>query len=639
MSWIQTLYETYERCANAPQFDKQPLNPVSSAYQDTQIEVTISGEGDFRRAELRELTNTVIPVSEESASRSGTAPAPNPLSDKLEYCAGDIRRYGETHGRFAGYHTNLRNWCTSDFADPKARCVLEYVERCTLVEDLLRANVLACEGGKLRRLKINEKKTIDAKDAWVRWRVEIPGVLAANTWEDLELFRRWAGFEGLSKASRGLCMVAGSAVRLARVHPRGIRTNSDRAKLISSNDTQGFTFRGRFVSAEQAAGVGYDISQKAHNALRWLIKRQGSRAGAGQVYVAWETLGNDVPDPQASTAEWLGLSGGPASDLYSGDAGQLVALRLRSKIQGYRAVLGDTSTIGVIGIDTAAEDTGRLAITYYRELTGSDFLRRIEEWHTEAAWLQPVSESPGGRSAAHRYMWYAGAPSPNAIASAAFGSRVQGDSGKRLLFATIERLLPCIVDGRPIPRDIVAACAHRAVRRPAFQKSEGGELGWEKCVGVACALIRRNQKKEQNYQMALEENRVTRDYLFGRLLAIAENIEQRALHLAGDTRGTNAGRLMQRFADHPCSTWRSIENNLVPYRVRLRTSRPSALLRRDKLLDRVMDLFTPEDFISPNKLSGEFLLGYHCQRTALWKDKPNKNSETSDEKINRGETL
>ena len=65
--------------------------------------------------------------------------------------------------------------------------------------------------------------------------------------------------------------------------------------------------------------------------------------------------------------------------------------------------------------------------------------------------------------------------------------------------------------------------------------------------------------------MTLETDRRTRDYLYGRLLAIAENIESRALFVARETRDTTAARLMQRFADRPYSTWRTIELALVPY--------------------------------------------------------------------------
>lgn len=119
--------------------------------------------------------------------------------------------------------------------------------------------------------------------------------------------------------------------------------------------------------------------------------------------------------------------------------------------------------------------------------------------------------------------------------------------------------------------------------------------------------------------MALEEDRTTRDYLYGRLLALADNIEGYALKQAGESRSTTAARLMQRFADHPFSTWRNIELSLAPYKSRLRASERGAgfLWKREKLLDEIQCLFSSTDFTSDQSLTGEFLLGYHCQRAAL----------------------
>jgi CRISPR-associated protein Csd1 len=97
---------------------------------------------------------------------------------------------------------------------------------------------------------------------------------------------------------------------------------------------------------------------------------------------------------------------------------------------------------------------------------------------------------------------------------------------------------------------------------------------------------------------------------------------------------------MQRFADHPYPTWRSIELALTPYKTRLRSNRPPVLLVRDKLLDSVIGMFSRDDFISESKLSGEFLLGYHCQRAALWaKGKPDGVPPGEDESAVEGETI
>jgi CRISPR-associated protein Csd1 len=272
-----------------------------------------------------------------------------------------------------------------------------------------------------------------------------------------------------------------------------------------------------------------------------------------------------------------------------------------------------------------------MAVTFYRELTGSEFLDRVSAWHAAYAWPQRSQE--GKR--------FVGAPAPREIAESTYGRRIDGKLriDEELRKAAVGRLVPCILDARPLPRDIVAAAVRRVVNRAGFEKEKGVEMGWEKCLGIACALVR-GSSKEENYQMALEEDRTTRDYLFGRLLAIAENIEVQALDVANEKRDTSAAKLMQRFADHPCSTWRSIELALVPYKTRLRANRPAVLVVRDKLLDAVIGRFRGEDFISDSKLSGEFLLGYHCQRAALWaKGKPDGEHPEKDESVDQGEKV
>lgn len=120
--------------------------------------------------------------------------------------------------------------------------------------------------------------------------------------------------------------------------------------------------------------------------------------------------------------------------------------------------------------------------------------------------------------------------------------------------------------------------------------------------------------------MALEEDRTSRDYLFGRLLAVADNLEGYALYLAKETRETSSARLMQRFADRPFSTWRTIELSLPPYKARLRASAKggAVLLKCEKLFDAIQCRFASADFSDDSPLSGEFLLGYHCQRAALF---------------------
>lgn len=616
MSWIEKLYKTYECCDGAPQFEGEPLTPICHVVQQAHIEIVIDSEAKFLRARVlqRGEQATTIPATEDSASRSSNE-APHALCDKIHYCAKDYgKRGGCKKPYFEGYIKQLRQWCDSPFSHLKAKTVCAYLAQGSLLSDLIAANVIvANESGKLIakwdpatalpalfKLLPPREGLRDQGDALVRWRVERPGELLSAVWEDKELQDSWIQFCASQDARRGPCFVTGNRdAVLADKHPRGIRFSGDAAKLISSNDNTNYTFRGRFQSAEEAYGVSFEVTQKAHNALRWLIARQGEHAKYGdQVFVSWSIGGAPIPDPLEDTDQLF--SDAPAKsepeEVYTGDAGQLFALRLNKLIAGYGAKLSNTEGVVVMGLDSATP--GRIAITFYRELTGSEFLQRVIAWHSSYAWHQNLSKD----------IHFVGAAAPRDIAEAAFGRQLDN----KLRKYTVERLLPCIIDGTSLPRDLVVSAVSRACNRVGLKRAE-----WEMCLGIACGL-HRGYRKEENYQMSLEEDRTTRDYLFGRLLAIADYTEQQALFVADEKRDSNAAKLMQRFADHPCSAWRTIELAMAPYKFRLRANRPGQLVKLERLLDSVVGMFRGNDFTNDAKLSGEFLLGFHCQRAALW---------------------
>lgn len=129
--------------------------------------------------------------------------------------------------------------------------------------------------------------------------------------------------------------------------------------------------------------------------------------------------------------------------------------------------------------------------------------------------------------------------------------------------------------------------------------------------------------------MSLDETRSTRDYLYGRLLAIADVLEERALSQAEKNRPTNATRYMQQFSQRPFRTWKQIHDSLTPYFMRL----SGKAYYYKNLISEVEGLFTPDDFINNSPLSGEYLLGYYCQRQKMWekKDKSTSDSEETTE--------
>lgn len=650
MSWMQKLYETHGTLARLSLANAESVSvPESHSTARAHIEITLDRDGAFSRASVIDKADatTVIPCTEASAARAGSRPVPHPLCDALQYVAVDFRTFGgvvtsgfakEDDQPHKDSLEQLRQWVAAA-PHPKTVLILKYLEGGAVIADLVRQRVLPLDAnGKIASAKTPE--TADwplwavlpagqsADKAVVRWRVEIPGDLTPGVWEDQSLLDNWSAYYPTTIDTMGLCMVSGDVIALTSLHPAKLRHAGDKAKLISSNDSSGFVFRGRFTDSggTQACGVGYGVSQKAHSTLRWLIARQGYRNDS-QVFVSWAVSGAPTPCLIDDSPDWLDEpidmdAAAIAGPDYTRDAGQSFALRLNNYIAGYAAKLDPTECIVVMGLDSATP--GRMSVIYYRELLGSEFLKRLKSWHKDMAWPQRVFAKQKGKDkkqGAPVAPWRECAPTPKTIAEAAYGRRLD-DKLKR---ATVERLVPCIVDGREPPTDLVESCVRRAANRPGFKE----QWEWEQVLGVACAMYKgryaRHAKIEQRrtYDMALEPERTSRDYLYGRLLAVAERIEEMALYVAGEDRPTTAARLMQRFADHPCSTWRSIEMALQPYMQRLQASRGGFLHNMRTLLDDIVQSFQGDDFTSGQGLTGEFLLGYHCQRQAWKKDKSN----------------
>jgi CRISPR-associated protein Csd1 len=628
MSWLEALKDTYDACVGSSNFAQAPLEPISHVTQQAHIEVTLTADGEFQSARVLDKPEmaTLVPCTEASAGRAGSRPVHHPLCDKLQYLASDFLDFGgevtsgfakDPHEPHRAFMEDLAAWVASPHSHPTVVAIHRYLQKGTLVSDLAkRAQILPLDTAHSHVLTDweGEKKLMpeifgilpkgsSPLDGFVRWRVVSSGSYASDLkestpWGDLSLQVAWVNRYEAQMALQGLCFATGEQTALASQHPARLRHGADKAKLISSNDSSGYTYRGRFLNDGQACAVGYGVTQKAHNALRWLIRRQGAQGLGNAVVLAWAKAGAPVPDPQADTLALFGVSADEAPRPQIGDAGQYLSVQLGRAIRGYQSHLDPSERVTVMVLDAATP--GRSAISYYRELSASDFLERIQRWHTQVAWIQNFGKD-------RRFV---GAPSPKDIAMAAYGSQAVHD--EKLRRATVERLLPCIVDARPIPRDLVVAAVRRTINRVGQEPWD-----WERCLGIACGLIK-GFETERNYSMALEENRRERDYLFGRLLAIAEQVERSAQRVAGESRDTHAARLMQRFADRPSSTWRTIALALNPYWSRLSANRASTSHFLRVRMGEVCDLFSPDDFTSDKPLGSGFLLAYHCQRQAFY---------------------
>lgn len=626
-NWMDALVETYDICVKDPSTrkDRVPLIPICHTLSNAQITVTIDKNGCFISADVipKDRQNTLIPCTESSAGRT-SGPCPHPLNDKLVYLVPDLKDH--VHRKISPkfecsnelYMEQLRSWCNSEYSNTKVQLVLQYMEKGTLLDDLIQSGTIVLDPDGLIATKeqtpdaplFSISKIVDGQqDAFIRWSVDIPGDPVTDTWEDDEIIQDWLGYVLSTQDEKGLCYLTGETIPLSTNSPSRLRNSGDGAKIISSNDTSGFTFRGRFENAEQAYGIGFVPVQKAHNALRWLIGRQGYSVG-NLCILAWTVDGDEVKSPVDDYSDLLGDD----DDSYKAMTGQQAAERIGQRLRGYNARILPKPVM-ILALDSAASGKGRISIVTFRHELGEDMVAGMEHWHESCAWIHTYAKVKGDDGKDKR-LTFIGAPSPRDIAQSAYGSKADD----AIVANTIKRILPCIMDGSRIPKDIMDSVVHRASMPQSMERWE-----WNKVLSIACSAFK--QFSGGIYEMTLEKERTSRDYLYGRLLAIADLMEEAALRKAGEDRQTTAIRLMQRFSELPYSTWRDIELALVPYASRLG---PELTGYYQGKIAEIMELFEGDDFRENRKLSGEFLLAYHCQRNDQFKKKNDKNNEVEE---------
>ncbi len=612
-------YDNYRKLTETPENSGSFSTSLLMAGQsvlNANIEIVLNGNAEIIAAKLldkkTDSVETTIPCTEESISRTGNI-APHPLHDKLQFVAEDYEKFGGKKPGWKEYKKQLDSWCSSEFAHPRVIIVRDFLNKGRLIERLLERNLLKTENnGKVKNL-----------DYFVRFDVQPTAEQQKRLWEDdsvQESFMAWKkSMESLEDDSKNICYVTGQNSLIADKHPKGIIRGSYGAKLISGNDKSNFVFRGRFLEKKEALAISYETSQKAHNMLKWLMENHGFQNGS-QVFVSWGTRLQEIPDIYADSCDLFGFEENNDETQYAVALRTEYVKRLNNAMRGYGKNIDDADDIIIMGL--SATTPGRASVIFYRELKGSDFLKRIEDWHKYCSWLHSYKFINKKR------VPFYGAPAPLDIIKAAYGDNIS-DTQKK---ANIELLVHCIIDGKSIPNGL----RNSIVRRAASPASMDYYV-WQKTLGIACAVICRHLNYEKNkyntkggyiWQMAVDEQNKDRSYLFGRLLAYAEYIERYAYYKS-DTpaRQTNAERMMHSFSLKPAKTWQLLFLRLQSYLRQIKS--PGKISWWKKQVDQIIDSIGPQGF-NNKALEEQFLLGYSSQMISLYEKKENKESDNNE---------
>ena len=606
MGLFQKAVETYDNMISLAGEETEErravLAPVGFITATVQIAVTVTEKGDFVKAELIFDTFTdnkgktqkrdkkiIIPATEKSAGRTSASARsmPHPLCDKLIYM------YPENQESYDAYLAQLQDWCDSEFSCPKIKAILEYVKKGTI-----RTDVSAIKGVK--------------DDNFVCWRV-----LSADSAEPEEIWKsrsviysyvNYCQSKADSSPERELCYVSGEQTTPAQQHMKGVVSSSPNAKLISANDKSNFTYRGRFLTDNEALTVGFLTSQKAHNALKWVVANDGVSFG-NRWMICWDPKGKKTPSPLASLFVGVAADEKPTPTNYRDILSMVV--------HGYKKEF-DLTDETVTAVFEAATN-GRLSVCYYSEMRAYDFLERLRFWDETVAWLHP------------RF----GVTSPilKDIVNAALGTPRMANEGQRVdiddkVFPeAMQRLLLCRLEGSPFPVDIVRSAVQKCSSLQLYEKPNR-----EKQLFTTCAIIKkyRYDRFKEEWDMSLEPEKKNRSYQFGRLLAVLEKAERDAFD-PDEKREPNAMRMQALFVKRPMYAAKIIIEQLKnAYYPRLS---PGARIYYDKLIGEIMLMISEYPDSETNKpLGEEYLMGYYLQKNAFYTKRSNDNNESKEER-------
>ena len=556
-----------------------PLVPLYHIKKNIDLVVMLKEDGTFIDISKVE-ENGIIPATEAAQGRSGTTVAPFPLIDQGKYFVEEKK--------VDAYLANLKTWCEFDSKNKAIKAVYSYVSKKTFLSDLTNAGISEDYLGKN-----------------VGWEIVTEGE-NIKTWNNCELV---ASFTSFFKASfcgdeKLFCMISGNEELPIKIVPSISKFGL--AKLVSSNDTSDYSFRGRFIKSDDAVSLGYDTTQKAINALSWLCGNQSVYLGRSTL-LCWNPNGLKIQSPTL-----------PLFD--DEEEVRVTYSEYKSALDSYIKVKTNTLEINDRSVVTVIFDsptTGRLSVKFYNELSLDDFIFNLASWDKECCWFS-------------RYENRIKSPRLSDIMKFAFGTGDDFRTDNKVYEMNYPILVERRVSNGRIPTEIVRNLINKCSNLQIYIK-DGSYWIADRLLFTTCCVLRKYlmDSTEKEYSMALEKDLADRSYQYGRLLAVFEKIEMDALSGTDNKRVTNAIRMQSMFVRRPGYTSKIILEKLKSgYYSRFSGEKAGVLVYYEKLIGEIMNMissFPLEDFDKP--LDETYIMGYYLQKNDFYNKKNNDKEE------------
>lgn len=617
------------------------LFPIGYITKEVQIEVRLDEHANYvsasfisKKEDDKKIkpSTTLIAITEKSQSRTN-APAPNMLVDDLRYVAGDLSYYAnhDYDDYFNPYMEQLKSFLESKYSNKYIEIVYSYLNKKQLIKDLSNDNLLVLnENGLLDN--DSSKYDKDKKPEVFSYgdkqeKLAVRFIIVPEFGQEIDLSKDNSVIDSFSKyyislndKGNDIDYFTGRMGKSGDLFPKKIRSTGDAAKIISANDKSAFTFRGLYDDANEARLVNQILSDKAHNALRYLIKKQGIYINGKEILI----FGNVSKD---ISLNFVKESFDDFFDIENDDYDSYddYAYKVKQALKGYENNLNinDDSYISIVILDSMVP--GRLSINYYKEYYGNEiksFVKNIEKWYLDTLWYK-ATWNDQNKKYSHSY----GTDSLKQIALCAYG--IETEKGlkqdKKILDKTIMTLMLDIFNGRNVNYSLVAQLTNRAINPQKYDKC------YPKVLRCACQI----NKKYYNHKygkevislfMNNENNEI--NFQLGRLLAVMDLIENSAIGSENKHSETNAKKYFSKYFSNPLKTYEIIYQKILPYEKKLKNN---YLLR---LRQEIISSIDPEEFNSIRRLDGRALCGYDAQKSEFFKnikDSDNNKKNESEE--------
>jgi CRISPR-associated protein Csd1 len=541
------------------------------------------------------------------------------------------------------YLNNLKEWSESEYSHPAVIAVYLYMKRGCLKNDLERCELYEEDrkriekDEKYRNRKCGEilpdgivigkgengEETfykIGWHDDFVCWNVIGIGQESGPVWngKNKGLIDSWIQYYIAKKEfeENALCMISGEEMPIAHDHLKGLCPSASNAKLISFDDADnaGLRYKGRFCSDNDVLTIGYEVDQKMHNAIKWVVKAFGVKGMGSRAMACW------IPTGLISPVDNM------ASPLLLRDEKPLSPTGYKEELKkillGIKDRIPDNDGVCILALDAATP--GRVSIPFFSKLSGSQFVSNLEKWDLWCCWIN-------GKN---------GVESPTLIdiVNYAYGNPKKGKNGVEV--KADDKIRPKILQelvqerscGGVFPFSLVRNLVRSSNRLINYIGVKGDERVKNKLLFVSCSAIRkyRYDRYKEDLEIMLDNEKEDRSYQFGRLLAVMDKIEKDAATQNGKSIPieTNALRYQSMYVQNPMRGEKTIMDKLKRgYWVKLKTS---SQVFYDRLIGQIHEMlshFSDEENRKP--LSEMYLLGYYLQMNAFYgKQNGNKNEIT-----------